>query len=174
MFGSIRNKLYLRKLLKNGLRVGNNFNIENGVTIDAIFPWLIEIGDNVTLGPYARILAHDASTKIHLGYTKLGKVNIGNNVFVGMNVVILPGVTIGNNVVIGAGSIVTHNIEDNSVVAGNPAKKIIATDVYIENQKDKMNKGYIFDKTYTISNNIYNKKKNEMKKAITNKNGFIV
>ena len=91
-----------------------------------------------------------------------------------MNVVILPGVTIGNNVVIGAGSIVTHNIEDNSVVAGNPAKKIIATDVYIENQKDKMNKGYIFDKTYTLSNNISSKKKNEMKKAITNKNGFIV
>lgn len=50
-----------------------------------------------------QILAHDASTKRYLGYTKIGRVLIGNNVFVGAGTIILPSVAIGNNVIIGAG-----------------------------------------------------------------------
>jgi len=58
------------------------------------------------------------------------KITIGDNVFIGVNAVILPGITIGNNVVIGAGSIVTKNINDNSVVVGNPARVISSIEEY--------------------------------------------
>ncbi len=51
-------------------------------------------------------------------------IKIGNDVWIGGGSIILPGVTIGNNVVIGAGSVVTKNIEDNVVIAGNPARVI--------------------------------------------------
>jgi len=51
-------------------------------------------------------------------------VTIGNNVWIGGNVTILPGVTIGDNCTIGAGSVVTRDIPDNSVAAGNPARVI--------------------------------------------------
>ena len=56
-------------------------------------------------------------------------IKVGNNVWIGGNVVVLPGVTIGNNVVIGAGSVVTKNIPDNVVAVGNPCRVIKKIDV---------------------------------------------
>ncbi len=117
----LRNKLIkeenLEELIKNGLIVGKNFNMQRGTIIDNSHCWLIEIGDNVTLAPRVHILAHDASTKRELGYTKIGKVKIGNNVFIGANTTILPNVIIGDNVIIGANSLVNKNILSNTVVA---------------------------------------------------------
>ena len=117
----LRNKLIkeenLDELIKNGLTVGKNFNMQKGCRLDSSHCWLIEIGNNVTLAPKVHILAHDASTKRELGYTKIGKVKIGNNVFIGANTTILPNVKIGNNVVIGANSLVSKDISDDKVVA---------------------------------------------------------
>jgi acetyltransferase-like isoleucine patch superfamily enzyme len=84
----------------------------------------IIIGDNVQIGPSVSIISanHDFSDfNIHL---PSDPVRIGNNVWIGSNSVILPGVKIGNNVVIGAGSIVTKGIPDNSIAFGNPCKVI--------------------------------------------------
>lgn len=58
----------------------------------------------------------------HLAFAK--PINIGNDVWIGGNVTILPGVTIGNNVVVAAGAVVTKDVPDNCLVAGIPAKKI--------------------------------------------------
>lgn len=62
--------------------------------------------------------------KTKMNYTKLGVVVIGDNVFVGFNSTILPGVHIGENAIIAAGSLVTHDVDKNTVVAGVPAKQI--------------------------------------------------
>ncbi|MGV4460543.1 DapH/DapD/GlmU-related protein [Ornithobacterium rhinotracheale] len=106
--------------------------------IDTMFPKLVSIGDNFISAPGSIILAHDASLFVHTLSYKCKPTNIGNNVFLGANAVILPGVSIGNNVVIGAGAVVTKDIEDNSVVVGNPARKISTLDDYIEkSKKDK-------------------------------------
>ena len=59
-------------LIKKGLIIGENVFINFGCIIDESFCWLITIGDNVTLAPNVHILAHDASTKKSLGYTKMG------------------------------------------------------------------------------------------------------
>ena len=63
-------------------------------------------------------------------FDSFGKIVVGNNVYIGVNALIMPGVTIGNNVVIAAGSIVTKSIEDNVVVAGIPAKIVSRIDDY--------------------------------------------
>lgn len=63
-------------------------------------------------------------TKELPNFDTFGKVIIKNNVYIGNNTLIMPGVTIGNNVIIGAGSVITKSISDNSVVAGNPARNI--------------------------------------------------
>lgn len=91
-------------------------------------PFLIKIGDRVTITSGVKILTHDGSTWLvrddGIRYQKYLPVEIGNDVFIGVNSIIMPGVTIGNKVVIGAGSIVTKDIPDGSVAVGNPAKVI--------------------------------------------------
>lgn len=138
--------------ISNGLKVGKNVNIMGECILDPGHCWLINIGNNVTLAPRVHILAHDASTKMALGYTRISKVNIGNNVFVGANSIILPGVTIGNDVIIGAGSVVTKNIPDNSVAVGNPARVIKSYDQYLNKQKHNMGISPCYGVEYKIGN----------------------
>ena len=83
-----RGGLNLDKLKKNGLIVGSDFHAQQGVIIDPGHCWLIEIGNRVTLAPNVHVLAHDASTKIAIGYTKIGRVSIGNNVFIGASTIV--------------------------------------------------------------------------------------
>ena len=137
MLLGVPQKLRIKWLVKNGLRLGSNCYIAPSVLIDQTFPWLISIGDNCTLTFNVMILAHDASTKKYIGYTKIGAVTIGNNCFVGAGSIILPNVHIGENVIIGAGSVVTRDIPSNSVVAGNPAKVINICLLYTSDAADE-------------------------------------
>lgn len=61
---------------------------------------------------------------IQQGLQEEKKINIGNDVWIGQRVIILPGVTIGDGAIIGAGSVVTKNVNDYDIVAGNPARVI--------------------------------------------------
>ena len=150
----------IEKAKANGLCIGTNVFVGSGTFIDPSHCFLITIGNNVTLSSKVHILAHDASTKVHLGYTKVGRVKIGNNVFVGACSIILPGISIGDNSIIGGGSVVTKNIPSNEVWAGNPAKFICSKDEYLKKYKDLQR----FDKSYRI-NVADEKKKEELKRA---------
>lgn len=99
----------------------------------------LSIGDNVTCSR-TTVLTHDASLNKFLGHdcNKIGRVVIGNNVFIGVETVILPNVHIGNNVIIGAGSVVTRDIPDDSVAAGNPARVIGSCSDYLAKHKKRM------------------------------------
>ncbi len=94
-------------------------------------PKLIKFGNNVTIASDVTFINHDliyrtlnllGNGKNYLYYSK--PIEIGDNVFIGSNTTILPNIKVGSNVVIAAGSIVTKDIENNTVVAGNPARKI--------------------------------------------------
>ena len=81
--------------------------------VDSLSPSLIEIGDNFTSGPGSIILSHDASLFMNYGIYKVAKTVIGNNVFIGANAIVLPGVEIKDGAIIGAGSVVTKNVSAN-------------------------------------------------------------
>ena len=69
---------------------------------------------------------------------------VGDNVYIGNNVILLPGVTIGNNVIIGAGAVVSKDIPDNSVAVGVPARVIKSTDEYFEKiKKESLHLGHL-------------------------------
>ena len=161
------------KLIKMGMQVGKNFGRLNGVILDPSHCWLISIGDNVTMAPRVHILCHDASTKQFLGYTKIGRVNIGNNVFIGAESVVLPGVSIGNNVIIGANSTVTRNIPDNTVVAGSPAKEICSLDEYLKKNKKMMETVPIYGDEYTLRKKVPMSKRLKQKHDLKDKMGYI-
>lgn len=87
----------------------------------------VHIGKNVLFGPRVCIFTagHPIDSEIrNIGVEYGKKVIIGDNVWIGGNSVINPGVTIGSNVVIGSGSVVTKDIPDNTVAAGNPCRVI--------------------------------------------------
>lgn len=169
----VRGSLDIKRLEKNGFIHGKNLNTQHGVIIDPGHCWLIECGDNVTLAPYVHILAHDASTKIPLGYTKIGRVRIGNNVFIGAGSTVLPGVTIGDNVIIGSMSLVTHDLLKGGVYAGNPCVKIMEYNDFVEKHKKNMTSSPVFDESYIIGN-ITDDKKIKMKEMLGDGIGYIV
>jgi Serine acetyltransferase len=160
-------------LVRSGLRVGENFHKLQGCIIDGSHCWLISIGNNVTLAPRVHILAHDASTKMYLNYSKIGLVKIGNNVFIGAGTIILPNVKIGDNVIIGAGSVVCNDIPENSVAVGNPAKVIGSTNGYVNKNRELMKSRPAYDESYTIRNNINDIQKMKMIQDLDNGIGYV-
>lgn len=169
----LRGDYTTEKLISMGMSVGKNFKRLNGVILDPSHCWLITIGDNVTLAPRVHILAHDASTCFSLGYAKIGKVMIGDNVFIGAESVILPNTTIGNNVIIGANSTVVKDIPANEVWAGTPAHYICTYEEYIEKNKRTMLIRPCYEEDYTTRKNIDTKKKEQMKKELEDGIGFV-
>lgn len=147
-----------KRLIQRGLKVGKNFNRQQGCFIDPTHCWLIEIGDNVTMSIRVVLMAHDASTKKILGYTKIGKIKIGNNVFLGANTTVLPNIKIGDNSIVGANSVVTKDVPANCVVAGNPAKIICTIDEYREKNENMM-RNNILGEEYTMRANVDEQKK---------------
>jgi maltose O-acetyltransferase len=120
-------------LRKRGLKLGVNCYIGSGVSIDPTFCHPITIGNNTTIAARVTILAHDVSTsRLAIPMTRLANVKIGNNCFIGVDSVILPGVTIGDNVVVGAGSVVTKDIPSNCVAAENPPKVLESVEVLMK------------------------------------------
>ncbi|GMQ65296.1 sugar O-acetyltransferase [Vallitalea maricola] len=107
------------------IEVGENFFANyNCIMLDV---GKIRIGKNVMFAP--NVAVYTAGHPIHpdsrnSGYEYGIEVTIGDNVWIGGNVIINPGVNIGNNVVIGSGSVVTKDIPDNMIAAGNPCKVI--------------------------------------------------
>ena len=112
-----------------GIKVGENCEFYHGI-IWGSEPYLIEIGNHVRITTGCKFVTHDGGLWVlRKKYNKdtidrFGKIVIGNNVHIGWDTIIMPGVTIGDNVVIGCGSVVTKNIPSNSVYAGVPARKI--------------------------------------------------
>ena len=169
----LRGEYTTEKLKKMGMKVGKNFKRLNGVILDPSHCWLIEIGDNVTLAPRVHILCHDASTKQFLNYTKIGRITIGNNVFIGAECVVLPGVTIGDNVIIGANSTVTHNIPSNTVYAGTPAKMLCTLEEYLEKEKMRMKNSPCYDESYTLRKDVSMQFRMKQKEELAGKMGYI-
>lgn len=169
----LRGEYTTEKLISMGMTVGQNFKRLNGVILDPGHCWLLEIGDNVTMAPRVHILCHDASTKIFLGFTKIGRVTIGNNVFIGAESVVLPGITIGSNVIIGANSTVTHDIPENSVAVGSPARVICTLDEYLEKEKKHMEYAPCYGEEYTLRRDVPMKMRMKQKNELDGKIGYI-
>ena len=141
-FGSKKVRAFCGKLILD--HCGTNVNIEKG----AHFSSKVSLGDNSGIGVNAQIAAHVTIgndvmmgpeciiyTANHAfdncevpmwrqGFSAPRPVIIGNDVWIGGRVTILPGVHVGDGAIIGAGSVVTHDVEPYSIVGGNPAKLI--------------------------------------------------
>ncbi len=123
-----------------GVNFGDNVRIISKPSFGSE-PYLITIGDNVTITDGVKFLTHDGGVGLFRDEYKdiniFSKIIIGSNVFLGANSTILPGVCIGDNVIVGAGSVVTKDVTSNVVVAGVPAKQIRTIEEYKKNCLNK-------------------------------------
>lgn len=118
----------------HGMTVGNNCTICCNILPSE--PYLVSIGNNVTISAPVQLLTHDNSI-IKMSHGEVtdifGAINIGDNCFIGANTVILPGVTLVDNIIVAAGSVVTKSFyENNIIIGGNPARKITTWEASLE------------------------------------------
>ena len=141
MFG-IKHKILIYLLRKKGVRIGKGVDIGKNVNFGSE-PYLIEIADNVRISSNVNLITHDGGLwtlrkmKLLENADFFGKIIIEENVNIGMNATIMPGVKIGENSIVGLGAVVTKDVPSNTVVAGIPAKKIETIQEYYEKKKDK-------------------------------------
>lgn len=135
---------YIAYLRAFGVEIGEGCIIRGPQTarIDISRPALVSIGNNVDINMHFQLLTHDWSSfvfrlKYHDFINSSGRVNIGSNIYIGTNVIVLRGVTIGDNCIIGAGSIVTRDIPPNSVAIGAPCRVVCSLDEYYQIRKTK-------------------------------------
>lgn len=125
----------IKFLRKKGVHLGNDVRIIVypyfwSLPLVNSEPYLISIGDNTCISYGVNFLTHDGAVgvirkrKKYEDVIKFGKIKIGNNCFIGCNSTIMPNVIIGNNCIVGACSLVTKDIPNDEVWAGNPAKFI--------------------------------------------------
>ena len=112
---------------KKGIKCGKNCNILSDICTKE--PFLISIGDNVTISSNVHFITHDASVaKVfgsEIGSDIFGKIVIGNNCFIGLGSIILPGVELADNTIVAAGAVVTKSFSEGKIIiGGNPARII--------------------------------------------------
>lgn len=139
--------------VKYAQKIGVNFKDPSSVKLYgntgwSTEPWLVTIGKNVHITNNVRFVGHDGGTLLFrhlvpdLEITK--PITVGDDVYIGNNVLIMPGVNIGNKVIIGAGAVVTRDIPDNSVAVGIPARVIKTADEYFEKiQRESLHLGHL-------------------------------
>lgn len=150
IFIALRDKFYAFVLSGDdyarfkGVKVGTNSRI-----LTKLFgsePWLVSIGNNCVVTRGVFFLTHDASTSLIIDEKGrryfYRRIVIGNNVMIGVNSIIMPGVRIEDDVIVAAGSVVTKSVPSGSVIAGNPAKIIKKFEDY---------RDYVLDKYYSHS-----------------------
>lgn len=129
-----------------GVRIGRDCDILNTVKNFGTEPWLIEIGQRVTLAEGVILYTHDGANRVFRDRlpdssrwgNRFGTIRILDNCFIGANSIIMPDVQIGPNSIVGAGSVVTNHVPPQTVVAGVPARTICSLDEYIERYQSKM------------------------------------
>lgn len=114
---SMKNWIYRRIL---GMRVGEHTAFGLMVMVDVFFPEKITVGRNSVIGYNTTILAHEYMITEY----RLGEVVIGDEVLIGANSTILPGVTIGDGAVVAAGSVVHKDVAPGTFVGGNPLREL--------------------------------------------------
>ena len=134
---------YARSL---GVKIGEDVRLGNlNAGTFGTEPNLVEIGNHVTVASRVQFITHDGGVWVFRetdpDINSYGPIIVGNNVFIGFGVIILPDVRIGNDVVIGAGAVVTKNIPSGSVAVGCPARVIRTVAEYRQSVNAKIAQG---------------------------------
>jgi len=170
----VRGELDPAQLAARGLRLGRNVYIGRSTVLDGGFLWLISVGDDTTISARVEILAHDASTRRHLGYSIVAPVTIGSRVYIGVGAIILPGVTIGDDAIVGAGSVVRADVPARTVAVGVPARVVSTLDEYLERHRRLMRERPLYDgREWTLHGGVTEGRMRQMQEELRSGHGYV-
>jgi len=144
LVGFLQTKIRNYRFRKSGLTFGKGTIIMNRLVDYGSEPYLIRIGDHCSISTGVRFITHDGGTRVfrdnpefakgrrQVDINKYGTIELKDNVYIGMDTIIMPNVTIGPNSVVGAGCVIRRNVPPNVVVAGNPARVVCTLEEYIK------------------------------------------
>lgn len=138
------NDKYIKMLRKKGVTIGGKCIIDKSAEFGTE-PYLVSLANNVRVTKNVSFITHDGGLWVprNMGMIdkkadRFGRIHVCDNVNIGWNAIIMPGVTIGKNCIIGAGAVVTKDIPDNSVVVGIPARVIESIAEYVQKNSTKI------------------------------------
>jgi acetyltransferase-like isoleucine patch superfamily enzyme len=143
---------YLVELARSaGAIVGENCRFYSWIV--ASEPTLVEIGNGVIISGDVQFVTHDGALitqweRFPDVVNHYGRIRIGDKCFLGLSSIFLPGVELGERCIVAAGSVVMESFPANSVIAGNPAKYVCPTSIYMELKKNEI--GTIYDPTWAF------------------------
>ena len=129
------------------MRIGEGCSIITSINNIGSEPWLVELGNNITITGGVVFITHDGSSRLFRKKIEImnpefgnrfGTIRIKDNSFIGINAILTLDIEIGPYAIVGAGSIVTDDVPPYSVYAGNPARFICTYQEYIDKFKDRM------------------------------------
>lgn len=158
--GVVESQRFVERLRQKGVTVGEGtyFFDPRSTRVDCQRPHMLSIGSNVKVTSGVIVLCHDYSRSVLVGafgenVGEAAVTSIGDNVFIGMNAIVLMGSHIGNDCIIGAGSVVSGSIPPRSVAAGNPARVICSIDDFYRKRKEReVASAEMFAKEFTRAN----------------------
>lgn len=135
---------------RRGVSIGTGCRILSNVATAE--PWLVSIGDRVTVSSRVTLVTHDGSGWLLADDRgrrfRYAPIRIGSDVFIGAGATIMPGVDIGDRVVVGAGSVVTRSVPSGTIVAGVPARAVSTWDDFVARLKDWKAESDLHGSTY--------------------------
>jgi maltose O-acetyltransferase len=170
----LRGQVAVSRLVAQGMVVGRAVYVAPTAYLDAGHPWLIELGDETLVGPWAIVLAHDTSTRLATGHTLIGRVRIGNRVYLGHGVIVMPGSTIGDEAIISPGSVVHGDIPPRSVAMGNPARVVSDVASFAARHREAIARGPVWPiPGWTAGRGVVPERREAQRRALAGRCGYL-
>jgi maltose O-acetyltransferase len=170
----MRGQVEVNRLVAQGLELGRGVYVAPTAYLDPGQPWLIQIADESVIGPWAILLAHDASTRLHTGHTLIGRVTIGKRVYIGHGAIVMPGSSIGDEAVIGPGAVVQGDIPARAVAMGNPAEVVSDVATFAARHQEAITRDPVWPSSgWTLRHGITEQRRAAQREALADRCGYL-